>query len=104
MAAKRPNDFRTLFDDLCRDGRFEPRVAVETRDPAVGAALAHAGIGVVLAPQLGLRSMPELTAVPVQGIPPARKLCVATISGRRHPAVAALSDSLAHAAHAAAGT
>ena len=104
MAAKPPNDFRTLFDQLCHDAGFEPRIAVETRDPGVGAALARAGIGVVLAPQLGLRSMPELTAVPVQGIPPARKLCVATISGRRHPLVTALSDSLAHAARAAAGS
>lgn len=104
VAAKPPNDFRTLFDELCHEAGFEPRIAVETRDPGVGAALAHAGIGAVLLPALGLRTTPAVTGIPVHGIPPARTLCVATIAGRRHPAVTALSDALADAAHTAAGT
>jgi DNA-binding transcriptional LysR family regulator len=98
IAAKRPNDFRDLFDELCNAAGFEPHIAVETRDPGAGAALAQAGIGAILVPALGLRTAPQTVAVAVRGIPPARTLCVATVSGRRHPAVTALSDALARAA------
>ncbi len=95
VAAKRPNDFRTLFDEFCHTAGFEPRIAVETVDPSVALALASAGVGAVLIPALALHSSPGATALPVHGIPAARRLCVATISGRRHPAVTALSDALA---------
>lgn len=98
IAAKHPNDFRAVFDDLCAEAGFEPQIVVETGDPAAGIALAHAGVGAVLVPALGLHATPHITGITVHGIPPARTLWVATISGRRHPAIGALSDALVHSA------
>jgi DNA-binding transcriptional LysR family regulator len=95
VAAKRPNDFRTLFDELCHTAGFEPRIAAETADPTVGIALANAGIGALLIPALALHTNPQAIALPVHGIPSARTLCIATIAGRRHPAISAVSDALA---------
>lgn len=95
VAAKQPNDFRTLFDGLCAATGFEPRIAVETSDPGVGLTLARAGIGVLLTPALALRADPTIAALPIQDVPAARTICVATISGRRHPATTALSDAIA---------
>jgi DNA-binding transcriptional LysR family regulator len=100
IAAKHPNDFRTLFDELCHTAGFEPRIAIETADPNVGIALANAGIGALLIPALALHTNPHTTALHVQGIPAARTLCIATIAGRRHPAITALSDALATTARA----
>ncbi len=102
VAAKPPNDFRTLFDELCHTAGFEPRIAVETADPNVGVALANAGIGTLLIPALALHTNTHAKALPVHGIPAARTLCVATIAGRRHPAITALSDALATSARSVA--
>jgi DNA-binding transcriptional LysR family regulator len=104
IAAKPPNDFRVLFHDLCHAAGFEPRIAVEVSDPSVGVSLATAGIGVVLIPMLGLHASPNVTSRRVVGIPAARTLCIATISGRRHPAVTALADELAAQARALMST
>jgi DNA-binding transcriptional LysR family regulator len=99
VAPKPPNDFRVLFDELCADAGFEPRIAIETSDPGVGLTLARAGIGAVLMPALALDTRdPTISRLPVHGIPPARTICAATVSGRRHPALGALEDALATAA------
>jgi DNA-binding transcriptional LysR family regulator len=98
VAAKPPNDFRTLFDQLCAEARFTPEIAVETSDPSIGLTLAQAGIGAILIPALALHATPAISPLPIHGIPPARTICIATISGRRHPAINALSDIIAKAA------
>lgn len=98
VAAKPPNDFRTLFNELCAEAGFEPKIAVETSDPGVGLNLAQTGIGVLLVPALVLHANPTIKPLPVHGIPAARTICIATISGRRHPALTALSDAIAAAA------
>jgi DNA-binding transcriptional LysR family regulator len=98
VAPKHPNDFRLLFDALCADAGFQPRIAVETLDPHAAIALTEAGVGVLIAASLALHSAPGAATVPVRDIPAARSLWIATISGRRHPAVSALSDALIAAA------
>lgn len=98
IAAKPPNDFRTLFDALCAEAGFHPRIAVEISDPSVGATLADAGVGAILLPALALYSNPAIRPVPVTGIPSARTISIATIRGRRHPALAALSVAMTTAA------
>lgn len=98
IAAKPPNDFRTLFDQLCAEAGFTPQIAVETSDPSIGLTLAQAGIGAILIPALALHATPAISPLPIHGIPPARTICIATISGRRHPAINALSDVIAKAA------
>ena len=95
----RPNDFRTLFDELCAEAGFTPRIAIETSDPSVGITLANAGLGAMLTLFLALRSNPTIKSVPASGIPAARTIATATIRGRRHPALTALSDAIATAAH-----
>jgi DNA-binding transcriptional LysR family regulator len=99
VAAKPPNDFRTLFDQLCAEARFTPQIAVETSDPSIGLTLAQAGIGTMLIPALALHAHPTIKPLSVLGIPAFRTICTATISGRRHPAINALSDAIAKAAH-----
>jgi DNA-binding transcriptional LysR family regulator len=101
VAAKRPNDFRALFDELCTEAGFEPRIAVETSDPGVGLTLAQAGVGALLIPALALHANPAVRPLPIRGIPAARAICIATISGRRHPALTTLSDAIATAARRA---
>lgn len=98
IAAKSPNDFRALFDELCAEAGFSPRIAIETSDPGVGLALAHAGIGTLLIPALALLANPAVKPVSVTGIPVARTICIATVSGRRHPALTTLSNAIAAAA------
>jgi len=99
VAAKPPNDFRALFDELCAEAGFAPRIAIETSDPSVGITLARAGVGAVLIPALALHGGDAtINGLPVHGIPPARTICIAAVSGRRHPALGALSDALATAA------
>lgn len=100
IAAKPPNDFRTLFDQLCAEAGFTPQIAVETSDPSIGITLTKAGIGAILIPAFALHADPTITPLPVHGIPPARTICIATISGRRHPAINTLSDTIAKAAGA----
>jgi hypothetical protein len=51
----------------------------------------------VLATALILKAARPVVAVPVTDIPSGRALSVATIAGRRHAAVTALSDALVHA-------
>jgi DNA-binding transcriptional LysR family regulator len=94
VVPKHPNDFRLLFDALCRDAGFQPQIAIETLDPHAAIALADAGVGVLIAPALALRSSSRVATVTVRDIPAARSLWIATISGRRHPAVSGLSDAL----------
>jgi DNA-binding transcriptional LysR family regulator len=104
VAAKPPNDFRVLFDQLCAEAGFQPRIAVETSDPGVGLTLGQAGIGALLIPALALHANPTITAIRVHDIPAARTISIATISGRRHPAVTTLTDALATAARQLAET
>jgi DNA-binding transcriptional LysR family regulator len=98
VAPKPPNDFRTLFDQLCAEAQFTPEIAVETSDPGIGLTLTQAGIGAALIPALALHASRAIKPLPVHGIPAARTISIASISGRRHPAINALSDALAKAA------
>jgi DNA-binding transcriptional LysR family regulator len=100
VAARPPNDFRTLFDELCSAAGFEPQIAIETSDPSVGVTLAAAGIGALLIPALALHANPQIKPKSIRGIPAARTICIATISGRRHPALTTLSNALTTAARA----
>ncbi|MDX6719982.1 MAG: hypothetical protein QOJ63_2236 [Solirubrobacteraceae bacterium] len=101
IVAPRDYDFRTLFDRLCSEAGFDPQVAIETANPHAGVALAAAGFGTMLVPSLVVRGAGDATVVAVRDIPAARSVWIATISGRHHPAVTALSDALANAQHAA---
>jgi DNA-binding transcriptional LysR family regulator len=98
VAPRPPNDFRTLFERLCAEAGFAPRIAAETGDPRVGAALTRAGIGAMLTPALGLGQGDGPAVVGVRDIPAARTVAVASVAGRHHPAVAAFSDALLAAA------
>ena len=105
IVAPRDYDFRILFDALCSEAGFVPQIAMETANPHAGVALAAAGVGPMLAPSLVLRGAGEASVVSVRDIPAARSVWVATISGRRHPAVTALSAALAdtYSAHESPG-
>jgi DNA-binding transcriptional LysR family regulator len=83
-----------LVERACGLAGFEPRPLATSYDFAVACALAAAGHGVALVPQLGL--VPGVAASPVSDVPVRRRIFAAVRAGaERRPAVAALLSALA---------
>ena len=86
-----------LVERACGLAGFEPRPLATTYDFAVACALAAAGHGVALVPQLGLT--PGVPASPVSDVPVRRRIFAAVRAGaERRPAVAAVLSALTDAA------
>ena len=82
-----------LVERACGLAGFEPRPLATSYDFAVACALAAAGHGVALVPQLGL--VPGVAASPVSDVPVRRRIFAAVRAGaERRPAVAALLSAL----------
>jgi DNA-binding transcriptional LysR family regulator len=83
-----------LVERACGLAGFEPRPLATTYDFAVACALAAAGHGVALVPELGL--VPGAAASPVTDVPVRRRIFAAVRAGaERRPAVAAVLSALA---------
>lgn len=83
-----------LVERACGLAGFEPRPLATSYDFAVACALAAAGHGVALVPQLGL--VAGVPASPVSDVPVRRRIFAAVRAGaERRPAVAALLSALA---------
>jgi DNA-binding transcriptional LysR family regulator len=86
-----------LVERACGLAGFEPQPLATSYDFAVACALAAAGHGVALVPQLALDPLPAgIVARPVADVPVRRRVFAAVRAGaERRPAVAALLDALA---------
>jgi DNA-binding transcriptional LysR family regulator len=83
-----------LVRRACRSAGFEPRVVAETGDFSVACALAAAGVGVALTPQLGAQPSPGL-ALRALTPPLERRIFVAARAGSDdHPLIRAVLDTL----------
>jgi DNA-binding transcriptional LysR family regulator len=86
-----------LVERACGLAGFEPQPLATSYDFGVACALAAAGHGVALVPQLALDPLPAgIVARPVADVPVRRRVFAAVRAGaERRPAVAALLDALA---------
>lgn len=90
VALKEGFGLRTLGDELCRGAGFEPKVTVESEDPATVRSLVAAGLGVALIPSDGnpeIDAAATLRYLPVRDRKAARTLGMAWSTNRyRSPA------------------
>ena len=83
-----------LVRRACRASGFEPRAVAETGDFSVACALAAAGVGVALVPDLGVTPLTDLV---LRSLRPSleRRIFVAARAGSDdHPLIRAVVDSL----------
>lgn len=84
-----------LVERACASAGFVPSPIARTRDFDATCALAAAGIGVALVPELGVRKRPGLTARQVAAPRVSRRVYLAARHGTQsHPMVAAVLDAI----------
>jgi DNA-binding transcriptional LysR family regulator len=82
-----------LVERTCGLAGFEPRELATSYDFAVACALAAAGHGVALVPEMGVA--PGVVASPVEDVPARRRVFAAVRAGaERRPALAAILTAL----------
>ena len=91
IAPRRDSTCGLLVERACASAGFAPQVIAHVGDFGTASALAAAGLGVTLVPELGFHDDPRLQARPVNQPRVTRRIYAAARAGSEsHPAIAAV--------------
>ena len=93
------NGCRRIFETVCREAGYEPRVAFEADETLAAQALVAAGVGVTILPRLALTTVHPGVVVRTLRNRPVRRIWAARLEGAYHsPASEAMVEHLRNVA------